>query len=549
MAICVGGARNHGDGEPTNRTVGVVFRETDAPRLYDAVIEAMRGESVTERSPSPSAGSRPGFFPGSIRSVELLLPMRRSIESACRACFPGATNHLEFVRRICLDQRTDQMLQRRQSRWIITGVSGVRIRASGEREISRGSCRSFRKRALTALRDTAPPKRLGREGNKALSSSNSDRDLSPAKRRVFRLLAIVLSLLLCFLCLEIGLRIWGPKYYRFNNRNSGFYSNPRGYFDVIEEDGHRPLYGILIHTVEGGGSKEKRVPDYFRTQEELEAFVDRKNTILGLGDSFTMGQGVRYEHIYLRQLEKRLARDGMPILINNTALPHTDLLGICNSYDYESAQNHHPLVIYGFVLNDFGMPGVSKVVGLDYIDLNNGGNEFSLWRSNVATVNFIGHAVDTIRLDWATRKIYLNAFKGENARKHFELLADLNGRIQTDNSRLVIVLFPLLYEFDDYPFEEIHDKIADFCQEEDIPLLDLLPAFSKHRAKDLWVHPTDHHPNDIAHEITAGEVYRFLKREGLLEFLPMEEDGHQKKTGDDQARRPGSPAVVEEAGR
>ena len=364
-----------------------------------------------------------------------------------------------------------------------------------------------------------------------MSSSNTDRELSAVKRRIFKLLTVVLSLLLCFVCLEITLRRCGPKYYRFNNRNAGFYSNPRGYFDVIEQNGHQPLYGILVKTVEGD-FRPKRIPDQIDSQEALDAFVHRKNTILGLGDSFTMGQGVRYEHTYLRRLERQLAKDGMPALVNNTALPHTDLPAICDTYAAESAHEHYPLVIYGFVLNDFGMPGVSKVVGLDYIDLNNGGNEFSIWRSNLATVNFVSHAIDTIRLDRVTRKIYLNAFEGENSLKHFELLDDLNRRIKTDDGRLVIVLFPLLYEFYDYPFQEIHDKIAHFCREQAIPLLDLLPAFSKHRAKELWVHPTDHHPNDIAHEIAAGEVHRFLKREGLLELLSVEQDGFESKTGD-----------------
>jgi hypothetical protein len=84
-------------------------------------------------------------------------------------------------------------------------------------------------------------------------------------------------------------------------------------------------------------------------------------------------------------------------------------------------------------------------------------------------------------------------------------------------------LFPLLHEFHDYPFQEIHDKVRDFCRKYDILLLDLLPAFSEHKAESLWAHPTDYHPNEIAHRIAAEEIHTFLKRHGLLETLVIEE--------------------------
>ena len=38
----------------------------------------------------------------------------------------------------------------------------------------------------------------------------------------------------------------------------------------------------------------------------------------------------------------------------------------------------------------------------------------------------------------------------------------------------------------------------------------------------LWVHPTDHHPNEVGHRIAAEEIYRFLKQEGLLDLLDAE---------------------------
>jgi lysophospholipase L1-like esterase len=262
-----------------------------------------------------------------------------------------------------------------------------------------------------------------------------------------------------------------------------------------------------------------RIPEDIGSAESLTAFLSRRNTILGVGDSFTVGLGVRYEDTYLRRLEKRLAQDGEPVNIKISAYPGNDLIEVCDTYTLESAAQHYPLVIYGFVLNDFGLPGGDSIIGMDYIDIYSAESEYNAWRSHFATLNLVCHAVEKIRIDRMTRQCYLNAFRGDNAQKHFKRLADLHRQAETNGARLVIVVFPLLYDLHDYPFQEIHSTIGEFCRAEGIPLLDLLPAFSEHPAQELWVHPIDHHPNEIAHEIAAREIHAFLSCGEFLDTL------------------------------
>jgi hypothetical protein len=297
-------------------------------------------------------------------------------------------------------------------------------------------------------------------------------------------------------------------------------SNPRGYFTVRRSGEDQVEYSVDVFAV---FPPFRRIPQNMEDPEDVLAFLTREEPILALGDSFTMGQGVRYEDTYSARLERLIAKEGTHIGIKNTGGAGYDIEEVCLAYDAYSADEDCPLVIYGFVLNDFGLPGKENIVGSDYIDTSSGGIEYSPWRRRCAAVNFVYEAIDRIRLDRTTRRSYLEAFRGENAIEKFDLVRSLNREIELKDGKLVIVLFPLLYEFHHYPFQEIHDKIRNFCRKEGILLLDLLPAFSKHKAPSLWVHPSDHHPNEIAHRIAAEEIHAFLKRHGLLEALAVEE--------------------------
>jgi len=295
-----------------------------------------------------------------------------------------------------------------------------------------------------------------------------------------------------------------------------YFSNPRGYFDIRREEHGQTIYGVELR---GVGLPWRRIPDSITRPEEAQAFLAREDEILALGDSFTMGQGVRYEDTYARKLEKLLAEEGSPVTVRNAGFAAFDLEEVCESYLDSSAERHYPLVTYGFVLNDFGLPGRERIIGSDYIDTDNGEIRDNPLRKHLASINFVLHCVDRIRLDRMTKNAYLQAFKGKKARDKFELLGMLDRKIQSEGGQLVIVLFPLLHEFHDYPLQEIHDKIHGFCQENDVLLLDLLPAFSRHTAESLWVHPTDYHPNEVAHQIAAEEIHSFLQKHGLLEAL------------------------------
>ena len=82
-------------------------------------------------------------------------------------------------------------------------------------------------------------------------------------------------------------------------------------------------------------------------------------------------------------------------------------------------------------------------------------------------------------------------------------MRDMDRRLRERGGRLLVASWPLLVDLDAYPFAAADEAIARFCEGAGIPRLDLRVGLQGHTAESLWVHPIDHHPNEIAHRLAA----------------------------------------------
>ncbi|MBI9077512.1 MAG: SGNH/GDSL hydrolase family protein [Desulfatibacillum sp.] len=341
--------------------------------------------------------------------------------------------------------------------------------------------------------------------------------MNPARKPAFYMLTAILLIGVLLVILELTARLVAPPYYRFNNRSHEYYTNPRGYHHVVRMDGNLPVFGLDYNLS----------PQLYRLPLNApKDYLENRNfEILGLGDSFVHGAGVEYKDTCLARLESILAASRMNLHIKNCSVPGADLNFIVKTYQTESRKQDYPLVIYGFVLNDLGLPGRERIRGSDFIDQNNGPNVYTPWRDRLAIVNLVEASLDKIRLHNQTTRAYLDAFEPDRARPALVNLKIMADDIRAGGGQLVLVIFPLLYDFNHYRFEKCHALMRDFAHHNNIPVLDLLPAFSRHAAPDLWVNPTDHHPNETAHAIAARELFDFLKEENLLPSAAAEKGG------------------------
>jgi lysophospholipase L1-like esterase len=93
-------------------------------------------------------------------------------------------------------------------------------------------------------------------------------------------------------------------------------------------------------------------------------------------------------------------------------------------------------------------------------------------------------------------------------------LRAMRGWCRERSVKLAVAVWPLFQGLEGdgsrYPFTTLHRAVVDFCGQESIPCLDLLPTFRGQQSRSLWVDPADMHGNEVAHALAAPAIAAFL---------------------------------------
>lgn len=82
-------------------------------------------------------------------------------------------------------------------------------------------------------------------------------------------------------------------------------------------------------------------------------------------------------------------------------------------------------------------------------------------------------------------------------------------------AKLAVVIFRQNATWE--PWLRLVDAVNEGVRGTDIPVLDLGPTLlEEHSPDEFIVHPTDAHPNEIAHRLAAEAIEHFLRSHGLL---------------------------------
>jgi hypothetical protein len=86
-------------------------------------------------------------------------------------------------------------------------------------------------------------------------------------------------------------------------------------------------------------------------------------------------------------------------------------------------------------------------------------------------------------------------------------LRDMDRRMRMRGGRLLVAVWPLLVPGPGAdPLGPAYESIAGACAASGIRSHDLRTALRGRPAAALWVHPLDHHPNELAHRLAAESL-------------------------------------------
>ena len=299
-----------------------------------------------------------------------------------------------------------------------------------------------------------------------------------------------------------------------------FPSNPRGYFDIdLREPAKGTLYRSLApHRFDAIARDHRWAVEVrynaLRFRDVPPAPPPRGvRRIVVLGDSFAEGQGVKEADTLARVLE-RLLEERAPgrYQVRNCGRRGMDFPELFGAF--EDALAYEPdLVIYALTLNDAVQP-------LEFRERQRFVNDWILDRTQEPDAleappslfrprafDFVSERVSALVIGRQTTRFYLDMWSDANRhgwQRTQEYLREMARRLNRRGARLLVAPWPLFVGMEGgYPFRPVHETIYRFCLVEGIPHYDLLSTFAGRPSADLWVHPVDMHPNEIAHRLAA----------------------------------------------
>jgi lysophospholipase L1-like esterase len=251
----------------------------------------------------------------------------------------------------------------------------------------------------------------------------------------------------------------------------------------------------------------------FRDKEHSASKPAGTRRILVLGDSVTMGHGVEWPFLFSQVVQSRLPSNQEVITIAMSGLNTPQEVHLLEqvgvTYDVD-------MVILNFVLNDADFATVyeasrrviddaDSTIGLFNIRVS---PELKRFLKSSALVYFMKDRIENMKgkllghedTDYFTR-VWQSAGNRRKIVESFERLGRLQQRY---GFQTVVLIWPILMDYDRYRFKSIHQWVGEQGQRNGFTVIDLLPNFSKHSYRDLQLTAEDNiHPNSAGHAIGA----------------------------------------------
>ena len=319
---------------------------------------------------------------------------------------------------------------------------------------------------------------------------------------VFRLLLLTLTTAGAMACAEVGFRVhvWRRFEVKFPRATENLVRLPAP--QVFELKPHAS--GTFPGGVDAARTFAYRTNAQGLRDRDRPAKAAGSKRVLVIGDSYTVGYAVAEDEAFPQVAERLLQQRGHPgIEVLNAGIP-----------DYNSRQERQLLdklmpvyapdaVVLAYVLND-AEPSTALPTPPDEV-FRHANSWFLAELKEVANRHlFKRRFLETDKDTVSTA--YLDGFAEDSPkwRDSKQAIREMRDRCAAARIPFVVMILPdFTQDFDDrYGFQKIHDAVASWGRELDVPVFDLLKIFHGQDHQTLLV-PWDGHPNAEAHRRVA----------------------------------------------
>ena len=242
--------------------------------------------------------------------------------------------------------------------------------------------------------------------------------------------------------------------------------------------------------------------------------------IVALGDSFTFGHKLRGEDTYPQILEELLnessAETGYQYEVLNLAVTGYGTQDESLTLKYKGLQWNPDLVLIGYVFNDPESEPVQKLSA--YFHSPRWWEHFHLTR----LVALSKRRWDIQRLGHGKYLDYLHADQSSHWQGALKSFDDIRKMTSERNLNVMLVIFPVFplqdENWNNYPYLELHQKIASEAKKRGFQVLDLYDIYKDQEPEDIRLSSTDGHPSPYGNAIAARAIYIKLLTEHALCF-------------------------------
>lgn len=325
------------------------------------------------------------------------------------------------------------------------------------------------------------------------------------KRFLKRLLLLFITISVFFIFAELTLRF------------IGYEGNEELQINLLQTGGMKSDNPILVWelkpgiTIKAGSRLDYSVNSDGLRDYERDVSEDSYKIVV-LGDSLTYGSGVNLEEIYAKILEKKLNElNEKKYEVFNLGVSGYGTAQEVESLRVKGLKYDPDLIILGYTLNDpmefncrlfLTIPINCRLKGV---------------LSQSKFLFFIRRSIHNLFPQEDTRhdtQLGLDEEKWKRVTKPFEELSKIS---QEEDIPVMIVVFPLLKDFNNYRWSHVHSKINDMGETQGFYVLDMFDSYKEYKAEDLQITKKDvYHPNKQGHEIAADAIFKTLINKGFL---------------------------------